>query len=569
MDQSEKHEETFEEHLSEAVKHFELEKQLDFVADEERHVQDEVEKDLQLSVETEDFDEMSQLNPDAKEFVPVSPTRSIGPMSPPLNGNAINTLLNNFVAAEEAVVSQSPRKGDALLMEDDHILIPSEKEFDSEAETRPHEINVFAENGFQRIESPELLNLKESMQKDDKLEQEYKDEAQPFFEEEKVNGNEYKVLESSFSEYSNGFQNDINSDPMSRSFYEGRDNGDILTASARNSDILNSVQPIPTFEDEQPEADHQMTENETPESDWNVIANVAEEKAAEVAIATGLLGLAPTQAMDSSDHFEAEQFVEEIKSANSEFNKYVDQGLSPTLPEVSFNTIQAVEEMNTFEKQALEQVHDAFASEPVASNIVTEEPHIEIPPVEVSAPAADVAEQLLLSAEPVIETVEQEVKEEPKVEALSEIAAGAAVVAAAAVGVAASKKIPAVCNKTEKKAKAPAAAKPSTVQGKKPTATTTTATRAPITKPTAAASPTKPLPIKKVPSATATAAKPAPKPATAPLRPKLPTASVPPIRRPASGAVPKTVTDSSAKPALIPKTASLTKKPATTVSAVK
>lgn len=214
----------------------------------EEHQFTEPQKNLTLDLEAADFDDMSQLNPDAKEFVPVSPVRVQGFMqsSPPESSmSLLNPMLN---LGEDSLVSQSPRKGDTQVMED--ISVPTEKDFDIEAESRPHEINVFIENGgFNKALSPEFGNLKESLQQDDKLEQEYKDEAQQFVDEVKdQSGEEYKVLESSFNDYSNGFQSVID-DPMHRSFYEGRDNEEIL-APTSNVDLLNSVQPIPTFEDE-------------------------------------------------------------------------------------------------------------------------------------------------------------------------------------------------------------------------------------------------------------------------------------------------------------------------------
>lgn len=510
---------------SETIKDFEQEKE----EPEERHAQDAIEKDLQLSIETgEDFDEMStQLNPDAKEFIPISPTRSSGMMSPPLN-----PVLNS-IALEDAVVSQSPRKGEYQPMED--VLIPSELDFDNEADARPHEV----ENN---VESPEILNLKESMQQDDKLEQEYKDEAQVFLEEVKQQaGEEYQVLEKSFNEYSNGFQSIID-DPMNRSFYEGRDNGDILTAP---TDLLNSVQPIPTFEDDQPEADHQ-TESEKPEAD---LAGSHE---------WGFTNNAPTAAatMEASDNFEAERFVEEIKSAHaSDFDKYVDQGLSPTLPEFSQNTIQTVQETIIVENQSVQQLvqdssYDTFITDtslmgnielPETSEIVQE---IEIP--------ADIPEVPEIQEPPPTPAVEVS---EPKIEAEVAAVAAAAVLGAAAA-VVSTKKSPAA-NKTDVKPKSPATAKTSTVAAKK-VPSTTAPKPAPITKPSSA-------PIRKpAPATTAAAAKPAVSSA-ATSRPK-PAA---PIRKIATStsAAPKT---EAPKPAPISRTTTLAaKKPASSVSAAK
>jgi Ataxin-2 C-terminal region len=501
----------------ETEKDFEQEKE----EPEERQARDLVEKDLQLTIDTsEDFDEMStQLNPDAKEFIPISPTRSSnGMMSPPLN-----PVLNS-IAIEDAVVSQSPRKGEYQPMED--LLVPSELDFDNEADARPHEV----ENG---VESPELLNLKESMQQDDKLAQEYKDEAQVFVEEVKQQaGEKYQVLEKSFNEYSNGFQSAID-DPMNRSFYEGRDNGDILTAP---TDILNSVQPIPTFEDEQPEADHQVSESEKPEADlagsheWGI-----------------------SKPMDSSDNFEAERFVEEIKSGGGDFDKYVDQGLSPTLPEFSMNTIQTVQETIIVDNQSMEQLQaDTFITNtssvndievPQSPEIVQE---VEIPETiveEVSVPELSTPE---IAAEIVKE-------ESPKVEAELVAAAGVAALGVVAAATAAIKKSPAAS-----KAKAAPAAKSTTLAAKKAPVKTETKP-APITKPGSA-------PIRKPAPATTAAAKPAPASATA-SRPK-PATTAAPIRKVASttGAAPKTT----AAPAAAARTTTLAaKKPATSVTAAK
>lgn len=540
-----------------------------FVVEEERQVLDELEKDLQLSIETEDFDEMSQLNPDAKEFVPVSPTRSNGPMSPPLNGemNAVNPLLSTF--ADDALVSQSPRKGESPMMDD--IYVPTEKDFDIEAEQRPHEINQFVENGgFQRVESPDVLNLKESLQEDDKLEQGYKDEAQAFFEDEKpIAEEDYKVLESSFNEYSNGFQNVID-DPMHRSFYEGRDDGDILIDAPRNPDVLNSVQPIPAFEDEQPEADHQeiAAEKEAPEADWN-IDNELKKPIVDIAQqATNLLDVEPAPTMETSfDNFEAERFVEEIKSANVEFDKYIDQELSPTLPEFLPSSMQAVEETVVVENP-IKQVVDLFVTE----SAPVEVPQVEEAPLEFQkvpevsepppTPATDFEEQQSKNPEPekIIEKLEQEAKVE-----LGQVAGGAAVVAAAAVVgvVAATKKKPTSAgNKTDVKPKAPVASKVTAAPIKKPTSAGAASKPAPISKLSSAsmsAAP-KPLAAKKLPATTT--AKPAPKPAvsSAPIsRPKPTTTTVPPVKKPA-GTISKTASETTAKPTPATRTTTLTKK---------
>lgn len=501
---------------------------------------------------------MSQLNPDAKEFIPISPTRSNGPLSPPLNGemNPVNTLLGNFVA-EDTVVSQSPRKGEFQPMED--MFVPSERDFDNEANTRPHEFDLL--DSFQRIESPERLNLKESMQQDDKLEQEYKDEA--FFEEEKQQiGDGYKVLESSFSEYSNGFQSIIE-DPMNRSFYEGRDDGDIVQTT---SDLLNSVQPIPTFEDEPSDGDHQnFVENDKPVADLMGESLEFQQK----------LDVAQAPPMDTSDNFEAERFVEEIKSANIELDKYVDQGLSPTIPEFSLNTIQTVQETMT-EKLSLEPIQDsnldtfhveapAMAHDPVAEPSIEfkEIPEVSEPP---PTPAIEASEPINIIPEPeqtVVKLEQAEVKEEPKAEIMSGVAAESAVTAAD-VAVAAKKK---PATKTDVKTKAPVAIKANPVPIKRTPAVASTATKAPAAKPSSATAPVKPITAKKIASTTA---KPAPKPlvssalAARPARPA--TSTVAAAKKPTTTVSKSVTVSSAANPTPATRTTALTKKPSVAAS---
>lgn len=66
---------------------------------------------------------MSQLNPNAAEFVPVSPTRSIP--SP-----ACRMLIN------DPIVSQSPKKANDI-----DISLPNPKDFEREVKSRPSEVD--------------------------------------------------------------------------------------------------------------------------------------------------------------------------------------------------------------------------------------------------------------------------------------------------------------------------------------------------------------------------------------------------------------------------------------------
>lgn len=469
---------------------------------EEKHAQDDVGKDLKLSVETEDFDDMSQLNPEAKVFVPISPTRNE-------KMNPVNQLLNQFVS-EDAVVSQSPRKGDGQLMED--ILIPSEKDFDIEVELRPHEINPFVENGSG---SPDVLNLKESLQKDDKLEKEYKDEAIAFFEEEKQQTCEvYKELESSFTEYSNGFQNVID-DPMNRSFYEGRDNGDIMAPKGRASDVLNTVQLLPADDDERSEM---MTNSEGSILEFNKELDV--------------LPVAPPR-MDLSDNFETEHFLEEIKGATE---KYIDQGLSPTLPEVYVNTLknEAFEDKPPLEKETLQAT--------------SEEQNIEL--------SADKFQGVDETNEKLSEQLEQKLKEEV---AMSDIAVGTSGAIAKQEQMSATSTKEPDAKKADVKSKGPIAAKTNPITAKRaPTSSTTAAKTFTSTKLSSVAAHTRPA-IRKTTSSVASSVVKSTSstvPATKPV--------APPVRRPTSATAPKISTDNAVKPAV-----AVAKKPATSLATSK
>lgn len=505
---------------------------------------------FELELITDEMD--SQLNPEAKEFIPVSPVsgRAIDlamdlQSTPPFeNGTAkspfVNQLLSNF---DDAVVAQSPRKGDNTLIMEDVQIPDNENEFDLEANARPHEVNLLDEN-FQRIDSP---SAKEAMQVDDKLEQGYLDDSQQaqqkenqqkeqdsFFEEEKhQESDEYKVLESSFEQYSNGFQSKID-DAMNRSFYEGRD-GNILETNA--SDVLNTVQPIPSFEDDQPEANIENG-NDKPEADLAVVVEpifVAEE-ISKVNTEVNIQQEVEQEMIESSDNFEAEHIVEEIKGIISE-NKYVDTELSPTVADFVpsiFQSPPVVEEEiiathTSFKEELIGNLEETIAVETLKVDNL-EAPHEEIPAV------VDAEIQLteFKDIPEVIEAIVQEVAIEPaKTEPKTEVAVAKI---KAPLAAAAPKKATSTTTSSKLAAKPTEVKKP---DNKPKTATSTMkpasglASKPPLSKPTST--------VKPIPSSTATAAP----------RAK-PTASIPPIRKPTSSSslAAKTITKTESKPAV-------------------
>lgn len=209
----------------------------------------------------EDMD--SSLNPEAKEFVPVSPQRSIG--SPPL-GSGINAM-NRPDLLEDDIVSQSPRKGSTCVMDD--IILPGDNDF-SEISQRPSELKPEDEengqplivtssatvqldfdsvevNQSQRPESSssqcsyQEMNLKEAMHGDEKQEL-----AAEGHDGEYAGDNH---LATNGGEHQNDFLEHLlgERDPMKMSVYnDGSETGAFENNPFTNADVdMNAVQMLP------------------------------------------------------------------------------------------------------------------------------------------------------------------------------------------------------------------------------------------------------------------------------------------------------------------------------------
>lgn len=232
QEQDKKEEELVENHKEET----ELKpKESDLVADEESERPNSLNLDM-----------ASKLNPEAKEFVPTgSPTLS-NPASPVASMPEMPQ--NSFLLLGDDVVAQSPKKGITTM---DNIDVPAEDDFQLEMDKCPHELEQFPEqtngttNGDEtnRSHSPvsepsyQELNLKEAMQCDEKLDNEYNDVLQ---NDETIDQHPTEL---------NLLAKEQN--PMNMSFYEGRDEALIVS----NSDELNKVQPLPS-DDESSEQNH-------------------------------------------------------------------------------------------------------------------------------------------------------------------------------------------------------------------------------------------------------------------------------------------------------------------------
>lgn len=211
----------------------------------------ELERSHREAVTDEEDDDMSsQLNPDAKEFVPTSPQRT-SPHSPFSNGSGSLINRQNLLMDDE-LLAQSPRKGVTPLMDD--FALPSENDF-SEISKCPAEVagslteTIENGNGYPSLEGDENrpgssssqcsyqeMNLKEAMHGDEKQE----------FAAEIVDTNEAVDSEPlSNNDQSIDFHVNVaisESDPMNMSFYKEQNN----PFSVGASDVdMNAVQRLP------------------------------------------------------------------------------------------------------------------------------------------------------------------------------------------------------------------------------------------------------------------------------------------------------------------------------------
>lgn len=219
----------------------------------------------------EDEDMDSQLNPDAKEFVPTSPQRTT-PLSPFSNGTGASIINNRPDLLDDDVVSQSPRKGVTPLMDD--IVLPSENDF-SEISKRPSELlasptelanghigNIDIANGNGNIDvtvthrpgssssqcSYQEMNLKEAMHGDEKQEL----AAEVPIDTSEINlgleqTNENEQISSNTDEHTEVYMRSLREqDPMNISFYnDGTETGSFQTNPFSADVDLNAVTQLP------------------------------------------------------------------------------------------------------------------------------------------------------------------------------------------------------------------------------------------------------------------------------------------------------------------------------------
>lgn len=204
-------------------------------------------------------DMASQLNPDAKEFVPTTPS--------PTNTTPINSIDISGVAAnmaslrlnlEDDMVSQSPRKGTENVMVD--VPVPEENDFLSDITQRPADLDSTVMSDIRPGSSSsqcsyQEMNLKEAMHGDEK--QEYAPDVlntpdQVAFEMNTTNGDHEEfinILNKSMR----------NQDVMNASFYNDG------TSDSNNpfKVDLNAVHRLPNSDDENEEERVEVTTGTT------------------------------------------------------------------------------------------------------------------------------------------------------------------------------------------------------------------------------------------------------------------------------------------------------------------
>lgn len=210
---------------------------------------------MEQSVQNNDYEAIpSQLNPEAKEFVPTFETNMLSPISPsdtPLTtlndeelerdyfGQAPSAVPRLFIPVDD-FVAQSPRKGRGDNM--DTIFVPAVQEFEEEADQRPHELE--ANDQINNLDE-NILNPNKDYQDNSNdliVSQDSQFETESDFIDNSLidHGPETLVdlVGDIIAEQQSVGPSEKDNDPMNQSIY--------VTNEEAIENVLNSVQPIPT-----------------------------------------------------------------------------------------------------------------------------------------------------------------------------------------------------------------------------------------------------------------------------------------------------------------------------------
>lgn len=365
------------------------------------------------------FDMASKLNPEAKEFVPTgSPTMS-NPASPV--ASMPDMPQNAFLMLEDDVVAQSPKKGVATTM--DNIDVPAEDDFQLEMNNCPHELEQLPEhtngtaNGDETIRSHspasepsyQELNLKEAMQCDEKLDNEYSD-VQQNVDTIDNHPNELNILAKE--------QN-----PMSMSFYEGRDDALIIS----NSDELNKVQPLPSDDESSEQNNGPLVEEVAAPVENHTVEDTPIVQSEDHLVSFE----AQVESEDASPHAEqlpesiftaAAQVVDDVTTLVGQMDLEIPAAVETIVPhEVTANLFEFDDQLSKpIETETVPEAHETenlvsfeqdvdLEIQPAEATLdeIPVDLHIQLQPAELSQPLSAAETEELAS--PLVEVSQQEV----------------------------------------------------------------------------------------------------------------------------------------------------------------
>ncbi|XP_065372467.1 205 kDa microtubule-associated protein [Calliphora vicina] len=319
----------------------------------------------------------SQLNPDAKEFIPSFGSNPSSPTSPFAMGMQQNepglsdaletqmyfgqapTAVPRHLMVDDDFVAQSPRKGkgDNNM---DAVLLPKESEFELEADKRPHELEPEDVDGFQQRD--EVMTPDQAIQQlplDDLVAQD-KENCDPTdstdFQPSTLNfmdhGPETCVdLDADLDLQPSAFIASLQGedDVMKRSMYVANDDA--------IEDVLNSVQPIPTEIDS---VNNSFIEESATESAANQLAGdkellqVEEKEHVSHSPSTEEIQMNLQNTLNSSNKDIPQLPVDMDNANNMQESMYMDQEQDPEQDKV-FHEEQQFEQDQMFQQPQVEE----------------------------------------------------------------------------------------------------------------------------------------------------------------------------------------------------------------------
>ncbi len=464
----------------------------------------------------------SQLNPDAKEFVPTSPSpTNTTPINSSLDINGIaSTMATLRLNLDDDLVSQSPRKGTENAMVD--VPVPEENDFLTDITQRPADLDSTVMSDPRPGSSSsqcsyQEMNLKEAMHGDEK--QEYAPDVlntpdQVVCEANSTNGDHEEfisILNKSMR----------NQDVMNASFYNDG------TSDSNNpfKVDLNAVHRLPTSDDENEDerveaptgTTYSFEDTEFGMNDF-IQMDSSEVNGSAAEVENGVSVSEPKSNETDSIVEVVQEMISENMAVLNECNlSSTDAVLTEAAENVSSATTDNIIDFvgNVEEPVAVDLVSveienftsqpTAVLEEPVVSNLIPEQQQCLIPEQQpepnIVVENGNIVDQNIISNDVVAAT-----ENEPIVEAVA--IAAVATVATAAVALATTKTKPAEPKSKTVPAKKPLSAGPTAKPKSKPDAAVTKTAPIPRPRTVASSQPPAKTTIEKKPTSTLAAKKP-------------------------------------------------------------